>query len=433
MNVVFIYGKANKKESERQKVNIRVYHSDFDFRRTTGLEIGIKGWDFAKKQITFNGSKSPEERRYLQSVKEKLEDIIRTFEREFLELKLTHKLKGLNTISWNEWCENTLNKGLGIVDEVDEVAPLFLDKYKEYIDFKQRSWKPNTLRNNRSAFKMLSAFMDFQKFVEFYAPKGDELKEWEKWYLDKYGKSKKREYKTDETDMNFYHNLQEWNIKKGNGLSGAFSDQIKHLSAMLKYFNSVEGLKIHHNINHKDFKPHRSSPDHDVLTPEEIDLVFNYKGKKYLENVRDLAKIQYHACMRYDELRSELKKGVDNLNIQKTTEGYRWTLMQGKVTIRKGIPVHKEIMDMLQNGTFPHLISGQKYNDYIKELLEILKINKTLGIGTHTFRRSFCTNMFNAGHSFQEILQYSGQSTEKQLREYIQTKNVLINNTIPTE
>jgi integrase len=216
-------------------------------------------------------------------------------------------------------------------------------------------------------------------------------------------------------------------------LSGAFSDQVKHIKAMLKYFESVEGLKIHHNINHREFKAHISSPDHDILSSEEIQSIFKYKGKKYLENVVSLAKIQYHACMRYDELRSELEKGVDALNIQKTSEGYIWNLLQGKVSKRKSVPVHKEIIDMFQNGTFPHLISDQKYREYIKELLAILQINKTLKIGTHTFRRSFCTNMFNAGHSFQEISQYSGHSTEKQLREYIQAKNVLINNTIPTE
>jgi integrase len=440
MNVVFSYGKfkkevdAKRMKAESQNINIRVYHGDFDFRRSIGQEISLKDWDFKRGELKLSGvSRTPEEHKYIQSLKEQLEDIKRAYDREFLELKLSHRLKSLDSDSWKEWAVINLKKGLGIVEEDREGSPLLLDKYDEYIKFKQRTWKPNTLRNNNSAYNMLTAFMDFQKFVEFYAPEGDELKEWEKWYITKYGKSKAKEYKTDETDMTFYNNLQDWNIKKGNGLSGAFSDQVKHIKAMLKYFESVEGLKIHHNINHREFKAHISSPDHDILSSEEIQSIFKYKGKKYLENVVSLAKIQYHACMRYDELRSELEKGVDALNIQKTSEGYIWNLLQGKVSKRKSVPVHKEIIDMFQNGTFPHLISDQKYREYIKELLAILQINKTLKIGTHTFRRSFCTNMFNAGHSFQEISQYSGHSTEKQLREYIQAKNVLINNTIPTE
>jgi len=275
--------------------------------------------------------------------------------------------------------------------------------------------------------------MNFQTFCEFYSPQGRNRDEWENWYTQQYGRKKARDYRTDEVDMNFYNSLQDWNIKKGNGVSGAFSDQVKHLKAMLKYFESVEALKIHHNIYHREFKSFRSNPEHDILTKEEISKIFNYKGKGSLENVRDLIKVQYHACMRYSELKSELTKGVSNLHIHKTPEGYRWNILQGKVGERKGVPVHRDIIEMIDNNTFPHIISDQKYREYIKELLAILQIDKHKKIGTHTIRRSFCTNMFNDNHSFQEISQYSGHKTESQLREYIQAKNVLINNSIPTK
>ena len=249
-----------------------------------------------------------------------------------------------------------------------------------------------------------------------------------------YGKSKARQYRTDETDIHFYNILQDWNVKKGNGLSGAFSDQIKHIKAMLRYFESTEGIKIHHNINHKDFKVHTKNPDHDIFTEEELELIFNYKGKGYLENVRDLAKIQYYACIRYDELKSELAKGINKMDILKSGDNnHRWNIYQGKVKKPKSIPVHARILSMIKENKFPHLISDQKYREYIKELLAILQIDKHKRIGTHTFRRSFCTNMFNNGHSFAEIMQYSGHQTESQVREYIQAKNVVINNTIPTE
>ena len=133
-----------------------------------------------------------------------------------------------------------------------------------------------------------------------------------------------------------------------------------------------------------------------------------------------------------DELDSELKKGKENLLITQTTGGYVWDIMQGKTGERKEVPIHNAILELINSDNFPHLISEQKYRDYIKEILLAVGITKNKKIGTHTFRRSFCTNMFNAKHSFQEITQYSGHSTEKQLRQYIQKKNVVIENTIST-
>jgi integrase len=441
MNVVFSYGNGRNKEADRQNVNIRVYHGKsilgLDFRRSTGLEVSLKDWEewnSEKKEFKLKGARTPDERRYILNVQEHLQSIDRAFKREFQELTLSHQLKSQNKLTWNEWCEATLEKGLGIKREVSEEVPFLLDKYREYIDLKSRTWSSNTIRNNESALKMLSAFMDFNKFIELYKPKDKERTEWEQWYLQNHGKSKARQYRTNETDIHFYNILQDWNLKKGNGLSGAFSDQIKHIKAMLRYFESTEGIAIHHNLNHKDFKPHTKNPDHDILTEEELKLIFNYTGKGYLENVRDLAKIQYYACIRYDELRSELNKGIEKMDIVKSGKnGYRWNIYQQKVKSTKSIPLHGRILSMINEDSFPHLIKDQKYREFIKELLAILQIDKHKKIGTHTFRRSFCTNMFNNGHSFAEIMQYSGQQTESQVREYIQAKNVVINNTIPTE
>lgn len=433
MRAVFLYGKDNNKKALTQSVNIRVYHSSYDFRRSLKLDISREGWDFKNSTITdlSKGSRTFEESQYLQELKDTLNSVEQTFNKEFLNLKLSHKLKSLTKETWNEWCEITLNKGLGTNEEITQETPFLLDKFREYIDSKKRTWAKNTIRNYESSYIMLGCFMDFSRFEAVLNPDTTLSLTMKNWYLNNYGKSLSRTYLTNEVDMKFYRLLEEWTELRGNG-NNTFSGYIKHIKAVLKYFVGIENIPIHYNLNSSEFKSIMTSPEHDIFTPEELKLIFNYKGKAYLENIRDLAKIQYYACMRLDELKSELKKGKDNLPISKIKEGFVWDILQGKTGERKNVPVHNIILELINSDNFPHLISEQKYRDYIKEILLAVGITKNKKIGPHTFRRSFCTNMFNAKHSFQEITQYSGHSTEKQLRQYIQNKNVVIENTIST-
>lgn len=433
MKASFIYGKDNNKDALTQSVNIRVYHSNFDFRRSLKLDISRKGWDFKNNSIVdlTKGSRTFEESQYLLEIKNTLISIEQTFNNEFLRLKLTHQLKSLSKESWNVWCYKTLNKGLGIKEEITQDTPKLLEKIRNYIDSKKRTWAQNTIRNYESTYIMLGCFMDFSQFEAVLNPNSSLSITMKNWYLTNYGKGLSKTYLTNEVDMKFYRLLEEWNELRGNG-KNTFSGYIKHIKAVLKYFVGIENIPIHFNLNSSEFKSVMISPEHDILTPNELQLIFNYKGKAYLENIRDLAKIQYYACMRLDELESELKKGKENLLITETQNGYVWDIMQGKTGERKEVPIHNAILELINSDKFPHLISEQKYRDYIKEIILAVGIKKDKKIGTHTFRRSFCTNMFNEKHSFQEISQYSGHSTEKQLRQYIQKKNVVIENTIST-
>jgi integrase len=433
MKSVFRFGKNNNKEVLRQTIYIRVHNYTLDFNRSLKMDISRGDWDFKNKTIIdlSKGSRTYEESQYLQELKNILNSIEQTFSQEFLKLKLSNKQNDFTTTTWKEWCEKILNKGLGINEETNPDIPFLLDKFRDYIDSKKRTWAKNTLRNYESDYKILECFMDFNRFVEVFNPDKELTLIMKQWYQYNFGKNLSRTYLTNEIDMKFYRQLEEWNELRGNS-NNTFSGHIKHIRAVLKYYVGIENIPIHFNLNSSEFKSVMKSPEHDIFTPEELNLIFNYKGKAYLENITKLAKIQYYACMRFDELNSELKKGKNNLLISKTPDGHIWNIMQGKTGERKDVPIHSAVLELIESEEFPHLISEQKYRDYIKEILSAVGITKNKKIGTHTFRRSFCTNMFNANHSFQEISQYSGHSTEKQLRQYIQKKNVVFGNTIST-
>jgi site-specific recombinase XerD len=412
MEVKFSYGKSNNQKAETQNVNIRVYHSNFDFRRSTNLEVSLRDWDFKNHRVknAITGARSVDERKYILSVQEKLEDISKAFNREFLQLKLSNRLKSLSKEGWNEWCENTLNKALGKVGEDSEEAPLLIEKFNEYIQYLTlENSAYNTLKGYRSNLKVLQEFE----------------------------KDTRHKYRTDETDLAFYNKLREWNKANGNN-DNYFGSIIQKVKAVINHFRSLDkNFLFHPNIDHKKFKTIKISPEHDVLTEEELKRIFDYKGKESLENVRDLIILQYYSCSRYSELKSELKKGRDKLDIyfNDIEKKYFWRILEWKTgrktKLEKNFPVHKLVLDLYHSANFPHLIAGQVYNRYLKELMSSCGIDKETT--SHTIRRSFCTNMWNRGHDPQSIMQYSGHTTEKQLRDYIKTKNVVRFNSIPTE
>ena len=69
--IKFSYGKygIDKSKEPTQSLNVRIFHSNLDYRRTLKLDISREGYDFEKDHITdlSKGSRSEEEAKYLQS------------------------------------------------------------------------------------------------------------------------------------------------------------------------------------------------------------------------------------------------------------------------------------------------------------------------------------------------------------------------------
>jgi site-specific recombinase XerD len=273
--------------------------------------------------------------------------------------------------------------------------------------------------------------MNYNKFIADNTLTAKETKVWEIWYTNQYGKSKSKEYKYNETDLSFYRSLREWNKLKGNE-DNYFYKIISNLKAVLNYFQSVDSdkYKPHKNINHPDFVALKLVSKHSILDKEELDLIFQYKGKKYLENVSSLAEILYSGCLRFNELIQEIKLiSEGNQKIYKrtieTTEVEFWDIYQKKEDFSKHIPINANLKRILASGE-PYIISMTNFNKYIKELISELSIQKEYKISSHTFRRSFITNMVNEGYTENFIMEYSGHKDEKSFRTYCQTNNIKI-------
>lgn len=108
MKVVFLYGKNNNKKASTQSINIRVYHTrELEVRRSLKMDISLEGLDFKNSTIVdlSKGTRTFEQSQYLQELKNTLNSIEQSFNKEFLNLKLTHKLESLTKETWKEWCD----------------------------------------------------------------------------------------------------------------------------------------------------------------------------------------------------------------------------------------------------------------------------------------------------------------------------------------
>lgn len=204
---------------------------------------------------------------------------------------------------------------------------------------------------------------------------------------------------------------------------------IKILKLMLKGANSKEA----------DISTfHVFTEDIDTVYLNEIELKqleeHDFSSQKHLEHVRDWFLLLCWTGSRFSDLGK-----IDKTNIK---DGFL-TFRQKKTNNKVKIPLHPVVTEILTKYNFkmPNQISNQKFNEYIKEVCEIAKIDsnetftRTVGgklisekypkyklVSSHTGRRSFCTNMYKRELPTLMIMAISGHRTEKSFMKYIKVK-----------
>lgn len=434
MAVKFLYGAKNDKKKPIQSINYRIgYGKDFDSRGSLKLDISLEWWDFDKNtlidvRIKPTGDYDTNQR--VIELTKLLHNIEEAYKDEFLKLKLTNRLKSLTKEEWNNWVNEVIDKGRGVVKSDRYLITEVISEAKE----------------SKITLKDIS-----QSTIDKYDTTIRLLKEFQVYTGKK--------YYSDDIDLKFYIKLKEWyrlpihrqRLKSGEmsepySLSDTyFGNAINVLKSSIKHFRTtIPNFPFSPQIENEDFKRPRSKSRHEVLREEHIEKLYNYKGAPYKEKVRDLAIILYHACLRYADLENEMNNGFKNLRIYKTSDGWEWDIHQSKTDDNKTIPLHKRIVDMYESGRIKELynskgnrnkiIERQKFSEWFKEILRELEIpfNK---IGAHTMRRSFITNMINNRKTHVEVMAYSGHKDIATFQAYCQRHNIKVTagNTIPTE
>jgi integrase len=416
MNVYYTYGKdKNDSKNKEQTIYVRLSYgkNKLQIKASTKLKIEKHGWNFKNGEEAgvvdlLRGSRTPEDSQYFQLVKEKLENIKSYLKNEFRKLRLSPEHNFFTQYEWNTWAKEHFEIAIGERKAKSEKAPLFMDKFEEYEKNFQRSWAKNT--------------------VDSYNTIRQKLYEFEKY---------SRPYRTDEIDLSFYAEFEEWCFGIKDHKPSTFGGYISKIKAVINYFRSAEpNFKFHVNIDHKKFYAPEEVTEKEFLEEHELQLLWSYKGNKKLENVRDIAKLLYFVCLRWNEFRYEFKIAEGKAKkiykvVQDKEEVFFWEIYEQKVKHRKAVPVHLPVEKMYLEDTFPYYIEIGNFNTYIKELLQSIGINKH--ITSHCFRKSFCVNQYMRGMKEDDIMEYSGHKSIKSLRAYINIDKVNRKNAIPTK
>lgn len=215
--------------------------------------------------------------------------------------------------------------------------------------------------------------------------------------------------------------------------------QISTLKTLLKFARVLYGIVA--NQAYQDFKVTRKDSHLEVitLTEEEFKTIYNLDltENKRLDQVRDVFCFSCATGLRYSDLaqlkREHIRHGVIKITVAKTKRPQEIPLN----------PYSNAILEKYKERHHPlPIISGQKTNQYIKELGELAGIDtpieKVREYGTqiekkmapkyqfmsiHMGRKTFTTLSLEKGMAPQEVMSLTGHTTFKSFKRYVDVTN----------
>jgi len=293
---------------------------------------------------------------------------------------------------------------------------LVADYFQWYINFYTEHMSPNTGR-------VLSkgTLKTYRNILRFF-----------KDYLES---NNLKEFTFNDIDKSFYYDFVDY--AQNSGYSKNYIGSI--IQKLKTIIQAAFDEDIHFNGEFKKryFRKFRETVNHPYLNNEEILSLYNLDIKsEFLDSIRDIFIIACYTGLRIGDLMSFLK----NPKIEEFNGRKHIHIVQHKTKKPVFIPLKQIILDILEkrNGSFPRHIHQNLINKEIKPLLkrcgitELYDVEKTVGgksvlvskpkhqlISNHSCRRSFCTNAYNSGMPLQDIMVFSGHSSESMVLLYI--------------
>ena len=221
--------------------------------------------------------------------------------------------------------------------------------------------------------------------------------------------------------------------KLGNSTSNNY---LKKLKEFCKYAVKKEWITT--KVDFEDFKRLAEAETFNIaLKRSEVDAIINLDltDNLKLDRVRDLFLLEIYTGQRFSDIPQiiDLSKNVEeSINLyQKKTFGKAF------------IPKHQKLKQHLKNINNKNYtditsISLQKFNKYLKEIAELIGMNKVhrwkilIGkvpiskedfrynlVTSHTGRRTFCTLALREGIAVEKIMKVTGHKSYEDFRKYI--------------
>tara|TARA_B100000809_G_C15136800_1_gene530994 strand:- start:4429 stop:5481 length:1053 start_codon:yes stop_codon:yes gene_type:complete len=212
-------------------------------------------------------------------------------------------------------------------------------------------------------------------------------------------------------NIDFYHSLMNYCKVELEQSTNTFGCHIKHIKTWMNTATE-EGINSNLMFRSRGFATTTESVNSTYLTLAEIELLkqLDLEGN-HLEKVRDIFLVACFTGLRIGDYHKICFANMINENTM-------LKIFTEKTSKEVVIPIHPFVYETLKKyrGILP-MISHQKFNKYIKDVIALAKIDKY--VTSHCARRSFATNAFKSGVPSLSIMQITGHTTEKNFLKYI--------------
>ena len=411
--------KIRSKDPQNEKpVRIFVRLKDgqnIDITIRTPLYIEPKNWIKKKQRPNYNKYKGTKDEPEFDRINDNLDGIEKAIRKAFQDEPDKSKID-------KEWLNTIVDKYL-YPQKYNESLTLFqfIEKF-----IKDAKTAPNPKTGRPVSYKQR----------RLYEQTFDDLKKFAK-------KKKKKELSWQDINLDFYHDFVEYlntmkiYNKKGELIqTGLATNTVgKRIQTIKVFLNSAydKGYEVNRAFKSHRFKAISEESESIYLNEEELQKIFNYdfSNNPRLEKVRDLFIISAWTGLRFGDVTRLTPANIEEDFINIT---------QSKTQDPVIIPLHWTVKFMLDkyNGNLPEPLSNQKFNDYLKELCEIVGItdpvHKSITKGgkkitkkykkyelvtAHTGRRSFATNLYKQGFPALSIMRITGHKSEQSFLKYI--------------
>lgn len=240
-------------------------------------------------------------------------------------------------------------------------------------------------------------------------------------------------------DIDFYKDFNSFMAKEKDYAPATMGKHVSTLKTFLREATE-NGINTNLKFQSKAFKVVETESDSIALNEDELNAMYQFdlSNNTRLEKVRDLFIVGANTGLRFSDF-TDIKPE----NIKRDGKDFILDIIQYKTKNQVIVPLSKIALEILKkyDNILPPPISNQKFNNYIKEIAQMVEVlhepitraitkggrqfeetvPKWQLISSHTARRSFATNAYERGTPAISLMQITGHRTEKSFISYIKT------------
>lgn len=391
-------------KSENSNIYIRLsINRDNVFKRKTNYIVNASDWSTKKGQPLLKDENLKKLKTDLDILKNKIEENFNTAISQGIEI---------NGI----WLESQINETLNKKEKTDKSR--LINYFQYYID--SLPYRVD-LRGNKGATPAT---------IKKYTTIKNKLIGFEKY--------KKTHFYVNDVNLQFRNELIKYFIEVDKLASNTTGRYIKFIKTVCNDARK-NGIETHQQL--ELIKGYTEKVEKIFLTFDELELIEKADLKREaLINARDWLLIGCYIGQRVSDLLILTKENINTRNGLELIE-----LVQKKTGKKVAIPLHPKVKEILEKrkGEFPTPISAQRFNEYIKDIAKLAKINQLVQgscmdkdknskikrnvpgtyekwelVTSHICRRSFASNFYGEIPTAL-LINITAHSTESQFLEYI--------------